>query len=72
MIRGLSAILGHAEFLGKLYSKGMVSFSEAADANGTVGVFFVPKKGGAQRIIFDTRIANCFFRAPPKLSLIHI
>ena len=51
----------YADFLATLYSKGMVSFSEAADANGTVGVFFVPKKNAAQRIIFDTRIANCFF-----------
>ena len=51
----------YAEFLGKLYGKGMVHFSVAADAKGTVGVFFVPKKSGAQRIIFDARIANCFF-----------
>ena len=58
-----------AEFLGKLYGKGMVDFSAAVDTKGTVGVFFVPKKSGAQRIIFDTRIANCFFRAPPKTRL---
>ena len=34
-----------------------------------VGVFFVTKKNGKIRIIFDTRIANCFFKAPPKTRL---
>ncbi|CAK0859145.1 unnamed protein product, partial [Prorocentrum cordatum] len=59
----------YAEFLGKLYGKGMVHFSAAVDAKGTVGAFFVPKKSGAQRVIFDTRIANCFLKAPPKTRL---
>ena len=35
----------------------------------TVGVFFVGKKDGRQRCIFDTRITNCYFRDPPRADL---
>jgi hypothetical protein len=35
----------------------------------TVGIFFVRKKNGSQRIIFDTRLANSSFLEPPAVRL---
>ena len=34
-----------------------------------LGVFLVRKKSGQLRIIFDTRVANTFFKQPPHTSL---
>ena len=34
-----------------------------------VGLFFVPKKNGDLRLIFDTRRSNCHFRDPPYVPL---
>ena len=61
----------YAEFLGKLYGKGAIDFSTAAGLKGSVGVFFAPKKNGAQRIIFDARIANCFFHSASEYQITH-
>ena len=37
--------------------------------NSILGMFFVRKKDGSQRFIFDTRVANCHFRKPPRTHL---
>ena len=34
-----------------------------------MGIFFVRKKDKSARLIFDTRLANCAFREPPRTSL---
>ncbi len=34
-----------------------------------MGVFFVPKKSGRLRVIFDTRLANCAFVDAPRTQL---
>jgi len=36
-------------------------------AEGLLGVFFVAKKDGRLRLIFDTRVANTYFKTPPPL-----
>eukprot|EP00959_Pyramimonas_sp_CCMP1952_P178802 3737445-Pyramimonas_sp.AAC.1 len=47
----------------------MVTFAADSGQPHTVGLFFVPKKSGALRIIFDTRAANCKFLDPPATRL---
>ena len=51
-------------------SRGMLSWERAKGRQGSLGFFlFVKKKSGAQRIIFDTRVANCRFVDPPSTRL---
>ena len=54
-------------FLRNTSDAGMLRFTENLPA--TVGIFFVGKKDGRQRCIFDTRITNCYFRDPPHADL---
>jgi hypothetical protein len=59
----------YAEFLADMSSRGMLSWERAMGRQGNLGLFFVKKKSGAQRIIFDTRVANCRFVDPPSTRL---
>ena len=49
--------------------RNMVKFKEAGDQQGVLGIFFVRKKSGQLRLIFDTRKMNLDFRDPPKTDL---
>ena len=57
----------YARFLRHLQSAGMLGWSTTAPT--TVGVFFVRKKTGQLRIIFDTRKVNLAFEAPESTRL---
>ena len=58
----------YGDFLLRLYRVGMLCFRKASGPrDGVLGVFFVAKKDGNQRIIFDTRLLNQSFRDPQKL-----
>ena len=52
----------YAYFLSTLAERGVVNFGRYKAAS--VGIFFVPRKDGQLRLIFDTRQANQRFRAP--------
>eukprot|EP00973_Karenia_brevis_P012003 1630383-Karenia_brevis.AAC.1 len=48
----------------------MVRYRVAQDfEKPALGIFFVAKKSGGIRIIFDTRILNCSFIDPPSTAL---
>lgn len=59
----------YGAFLSHLARSGMLGFSIADGRRGALGVFFVSKKDGRLRLIFDTRILNCSFREPPRTAL---
>ena len=48
----------------------MISW-QAASVNSpfTIGLFFVEKSNHMLRLVFDTRLANCSFLAPPATRL---
>ncbi len=52
----------YMKFLRRLHAAGLVEFR--VDLTPTVGCFFVRKRDGSLRVIFDTRIANLDFVAP--------
>ena len=58
---------GYAEFIRTLVDAGIVGLGPQIEA--TVGIFFVAKSNGKQRIIFDTRIINTSYRDPEHTSL---
>ena len=41
----------------------------AAWGSGLSGAVFVLKKDGRLRLVLDTRVANCWFKDPPKARL---
>ena len=51
----------YGEFVKELSRRGLVRFRRCTSTSFTVGVFFVVKKTGQLRIVFDTRLANCDF-----------
>ena len=57
----------YASFLHHLFLSGMIRFRPRCESY--LGIFFVVKKSGKLRIIFDTRDVNNFFRRPPKTAL---
>ena len=59
----------YADFLLRLHLAGMLKFRRASGSQGSLGVFFVKKKDGTLRIIFDTRKLNLRFKDPPKTQL---
>ena len=59
----------YARFLKKLERAGMIKYVSAKGRVGSLGIFFVRKKDGSLRVIFDTRILNTKFRTPPKTKL---
>ena len=58
----------YASFLTSLYGSGMLKYSSCR-SDGQMGIFFVRKKDGRLRIIFDTRDINGFFIDPLKTAL---
>eukprot|EP00973_Karenia_brevis_P021000 2888012-Karenia_brevis.AAC.1 len=56
----------YGKFLGDLYKHGQL---EMAEFDVEVTPFFVERKDGRQRLIFDTRAANMHFEEPPYVSL---
>ena len=59
----------YGKFLGELYRRNMVQFRPANGEEGVLGIFFVRKKSGQLRLIFDTRVMNRDFVVPPKTDL---
>jgi len=59
----------YADFLRRLDAGGMLHWVPAHSRRGVLGVFFVAKKDGSLRLIFDTRILNHDFIDPPHTAL---
>lgn len=66
----LKSPLKYAEFLRELQSRGLLRWRRARPGEKPLlGVFFVEKKGNRLRLIFDTRIANTYFKSPASTKL---
>ena len=48
----------YADFLHGLWSRNMVVFKPLDKSTRPIGLFWVAKRSGMQRLIFDTRMAN--------------
>ena len=59
----------YGDFLTRLYDCNMIRFDLYEGEPHNMGIFFVKKKSGQLRIIFDTRRLNEQFVAPPKTAL---
>ena len=60
----------YAHFLQELRERSMIGFRVASGGEtGKLGIFFVPKKSGQLRLIFDTRLLNQSFNDPPSTDL---
>ena len=59
----------YGRFLQEMHARGLVDFEESGGRAASLGIFFVKKKDGKQRIIFDTRMINCDFVSPETVSL---
>ncbi|CAE8588527.1 unnamed protein product [Polarella glacialis] len=60
----------YADFLRELDSRGLLRWRKArSNEKGLLGIFFVDKKGGRLRLIFDTRVTNTYFKDPVHTSL---
>ena len=57
----------YAQFVHRLHKSNLVEFR--TEARECVGVFFVWKKSGKQRMIIDARLSNLWFRSPEKVHL---
>jgi len=60
--------LKYSGFVKRLLSLGMLDLSLEKPLEQT-GMFFVKKKGGKQRLIFDCRRSNCHFTTPTPIKL---
>ena len=58
----------YGRFLDGLHSRGMIAWKREYRKS-LLGIFFVAKKDNRIRLIFDTRICNCYFQAPPHVAL---
>ena len=56
-------------FLRMLAEAGMIRWERAGSEGTTVGIFFVRKKDGRLRLIFDTRIVNTKFVRPARADV---
>ena len=61
----------YALFVKGLLERGQVKLIAAEETRSKVGIFFVKKKCGQQRIIIDTRVCNLCFRTPLEQSFQH-
>ena len=59
----------HGRFLQEMHARGFLDFIPAGSCAASLGIFFVKKKDGRQRIIVDTRLINCDFMPPDIVSL---
>ena len=57
----------YGQFLSDLSKRGIICFK--LNGKSYLGMFFVHKKDGKVRLIFDTRLTNCYFGPPPKVRL---
>ena len=57
----------YAQFLLDLHARDLVEWQ--CGGQSLLGVFFVHKRDGRLRVIFDTRMVNCYFQDPPKTRL---
>ncbi|CAE8634396.1 unnamed protein product [Polarella glacialis] len=62
-----SSISSYQAFVHSLFTRGMLDFCE--HAGGLVTPFFVIKKGGKLRLIFDCRTVNLRFKKAPKIAM---
>eukprot|EP00973_Karenia_brevis_P074958 10416610-Karenia_brevis.AAC.1 len=62
--------LKYAGFVIEMFERQMVKFSVSDSTTSNLGIFFVKKKDGSSRIIFDTRICNLYFRPPSHTRLL--
>ena len=58
----------YATLVARLVESGVVEMSSDPGL-AQVGVFAVAKKSGAQRLVVDARLANCYFAEPPSTAL---
>jgi len=56
-------------FLKELQDRNMLRFQRAEGHPFMLGIFFVRKKSGKLRLIFDTRLLNQYFNDPPNTDL---
>ena len=61
--------LSYSGFLERLHEAGMLRFRLAQEKSGALGLFFIKKKDGTLRLIFDTRKLNRRFKEPPHTDL---
>ena len=62
--------VAYADFLWRLFDRGMIQFRVAdSDAGPSLGFFFTRKSNGKLRLVFDTRMANYDFVAPASTRL---
>ena len=59
----------YLQFIRELHNRNMIRFKIWDGSGGDLGIFFVRKKNGSQRLIFDTRILNHRFIDPPSTDL---
>ena len=59
----------YAGFVIALEERSMIRYQLAGDCESLLGVFFVYKKSGQPRLIFDTRKLNQMFSSPPDTGL---
>ena len=59
----------YSSFLTRLHACGMVRFIKAEGKTANLGAFFVKKKNGKIRLIFDTRKLNTCFHSPISVQL---
>ena len=56
-------------FIGELYRPGVIEACCEHEVLEETGCFFVARKDGRLRVIFDTRRANCWFNTPDYTQL---
>ena len=59
----------YAGFLSELAKRNMIGFRADSEYESMLGIFFVKKKSGQLRLIFDTRKLNKLFIDPPSTDL---
>lgn len=57
----------YSDFISRLHASNLIEFR--TQARERVGVFFVWKKSGKQRMVVDSRLANLWFDSPEKVQL---
>ena len=57
----------YSDFIGRLHSSNLIEFR--SQVRERVGVFFVWKKNGKQRMVVDSRLSNLWFSSPEKVHL---
>lgn len=61
----------YVEFVRRLMDLGLIDLSREPPEE-RAGIFFVKKKGGKQRPIFDCRRSNCHFTTPKTIGRLEV